>query len=130
MIIIDTAHHITFSSFSEIPVLACVGKCKKIFWKDDIQKETEKCPQCDCEITDAVQDVHFNILSKADRNLKLSDFKQHVPLTHTDKQQLKSYFSIDAIIQHMSIVKSEFEQFAVSEWIPHGLNTEKSIKYK
>tara|TARA_R110002167_G_scaffold12129_7_gene52006 strand:+ start:97 stop:489 length:393 start_codon:yes stop_codon:yes gene_type:complete len=129
MIIIDTIHHITFSSLNEVPVLACVGKCKKIFWKDDIQKEIGKCPQCDCEITTAIQGVHFNILSKANRNLKLSDIKMYASIKHSDKKTFQSYLAMGAQFPHLSHVKPEFTQYAISEWMPIGLKTETTIKY-
>lgn len=130
MMIIETPYHITFSSLNELPVAACNGKCKKVFWQSDIENEKDKCSQCGSDLTTAQQNIHFHILLKANRNLKTSDFKKFGPLPHSHKKELQYYLSMGALIQHLSTVKPEFQKLAISEWMPNGLKVDTSINYK
>lgn len=130
MIIVETPHHITFRYLQDMPIAACTGKCKKVFWKTDIENDaaTKKCTHCGDTITDAVNDKHFTVLSKANRNLKLSDFKKVGVIKSSDKKQIQAYLALNAKVMHLSLVKPQFEQKAISEWMPNGMTKNVSIK--
>lgn len=129
MMIIDTPFHVTFSSFEEPPVYACSGKCKKVFWLDDMEdgSKAESCEQCGGELSPAVNKVHYNVLAKANRNLKISDFKKYGTITSSEKKTLQDYLARGAKITHLSSVKPKFEQRAKDEWLPNGLKVNASI---
>jgi hypothetical protein len=131
MIIVDTPFHITFSSLCDLPIYACIDKCKKVFWESNMKEEAnkEKCSMCDGILTKAVDGVHFKILSKANRNLKLSDIKAYNVINNSEKKALQSYLAMDAQIMHLSYVKPQFEKRAIAEWMPNGLSVKSTIKY-
>lgn len=130
MIIIDTPFHITFRSLQDLPIFACTDKCKKVFWETDMEDEISKykCSTCGGLMTEAVSKVHFKILSKANRNLKLSDIKAYANLNNTDKKRLQQYLEMGSKIMHLSYVKPQFEKKAITEWLPHLLKAETSTK--
>jgi hypothetical protein len=130
MIIVDTPFHVTFRSLCDLPTFACTGKCKKVFWESDIESDEAKvtCKQCGSSITNAVNNVHFKVLSKGSRNLKISDFKTYGVVKNSEKKQVQSYLAMNAQIMHLSLVKPQFEKHAIAEWMPHGLSEEISLK--
>ncbi len=130
MIIVDTPFHVTFRSLSDLPTFACSGKCKKVFWESDMENEEAKvkCQQCGDNITCAVCNVHFKVLSIGNRNLKASDFKKYGDIKHSEKKQLQSYLAMNAQIMHLSQVKPKFEKRAIAEWMPYGMSKDVSIK--
>ena len=130
MIIVDTPFHITFSSLNELPSYACTGRCKKVFWNQAIEDHNSEsvCSQCGSGMSCALVNVHFKVLAKSNRNLKVSDFKKYGFITSNEKKKLQSYLEMNATIAHLSNVKPKFIQRAKDKWMSHGLNTEISLK--
>lgn len=98
---IETEYHVTSSSvYNDLPKYKCHGKCKKVWWKNDIEDEHEnavlmafKCPMCDGQL---------KLAKKGD--YKIIEFRDEVP-----KSGQVQY-------SHLSQVKDEFEQYAKDNW--------------
>lgn len=117
MIIIDTAFHITFAEYGERPILACIGKCKKAWWLEDFENRDKKlCPMCGSDVHPAIEDVHYKILSKANRNLKYSDFKKIVVMPNHEKIKIKELLKSGVNVTNLSLVKPAFEEKARKKW--------------
>jgi hypothetical protein len=117
MYIIDSPFHIIFSNENDAPALACVGKCKKSWWKSDLEENApDKCPLCAGGLCAAVNGVHFTVLSNANRELKLSDFKKITSMGRKDKHDIKKWINQGIRIANLGMVKPAFEDKAKNEW--------------
>lgn len=117
MMIIDTPFHITFVEYSGEPILACVGNCKKAWWSEDFEKRDQSvCPMCGSKVQPAFNNVHYKILNKANRELKFSDFKKVVAMSHKEKLKIKHFLQSGIKISNLSLVKPTFEEKARKEW--------------
>jgi hypothetical protein len=119
MIIVDTPYHVTFDNHETKPILACVGKCRKVWWNEQLslQGKSLRCPQCgSTNLDQAVEKVHYKILSIANRVLRFSDFEI---ISKTDPEswmQIKSFFEKNVVIDHISVVKPAFVDMAKKQW--------------
>ena len=129
MIIIDTPFHIAFRSLNDEPSFACVSKCKKAWWISDLNSDGDKhtCMQCGGEVNPSTKGVHYKVLAVSNRNFRLSDFEKFGSLTHKEKKEMQSWLASNAKFMHLSLVKKEFEERAIKEWMPIGLDTKVSI---
>lgn len=59
-------------------------------------------------MSSAVIDVHFKVLAKSNRNLKISDFKKYGTVPSAEKKKLQGYLGVGAKIVHLSTVKQKF----------------------
>jgi len=117
MIIIDTPYHVTFSNTSKLPTQVCVGKCKKSWWEHDLKdRGFQKCPQCGGMLDKAVENVHFKVLSKYNRKLKLSDLKKFNSLDPKEESTMRDHLNSGMKIHHLSRVKKKFQEKALEEW--------------
>lgn len=118
MIIIDTPFHITFSCISEKPQYACTGKCKKSWWRHDLENKPTMglCPQCQSGLTAAAEGVHFKILKKEERNFIKSDFEGFKNIPKKDIGDIEEWLKKGAEITHLSKVKDKFIGKALTEW--------------
>lgn len=130
MIIVDTPFHITFRSLSDEPSFACISKCKKAWWISDLKSDSDQhiCMQCGGEVRPATKGVHYKVLVTSNRNLKLTDFEKYGNITSKEKKQTQSWLISNAKIMHLSLVKKRFEEKAVKEWMPNGLENKVSIE--
>jgi hypothetical protein len=119
MIIIETTHHFTFSSESELPHFSCTGVCKKAWWPNDtipaIQK-TQGCPACGGQLQSALEGLHYTVSKKASRPLNINDFRTTLPMDKNDQAQVEKLLSSRVTITNLSVVKPEFEAKAKSSW--------------
>ena len=115
MIAINTIHHITCSNLNEAPYKACKGKCKKVWWKQDLLNRSSKfCPLCNGKLRPAVEGDHFTILSNRLGPLTLEDLNQYeieVGTQELDERQLKMIN-----VNHISMVKIRFVEKAKKNW--------------
>ncbi|WP_240224589.1 hypothetical protein [Rheinheimera hassiensis] len=117
MIILDTAYHITFDEHSSKPEIACTGNCRKAWWKSDFaNKHISLCPLCGGSLCEAVEKVHYNVLSSANRPLRLSDFTSTTDVPHREKLSIKALLKGGAGINNLSVVKPAFVEKARAEW--------------
>lgn len=107
----------SFTEYNDLPVVACVGKCKKSWWSVDLKdRDKDTCPLCGSAVSQAVEGVHFTVLSRSKRALKYKDFKKYSTMTAREKEELKSFISSGAKLSHISVVKKAFEERAKQEW--------------
>lgn len=117
MIVIDTPYHVSFDDSQDCPTLACSGRCKKAWWVNLLPNAgSTVCPLCNGPLCEAVEKVHYNVLAKANRKLKLSDFTGAAQINHSDKLSIKKVITSGAHISNISIVKPKFVEKARSEW--------------
>jgi acetyl-CoA carboxylase beta subunit len=116
MIIIDTPYHVTFTSYAGLPLASCTGKCKKSWFKEELENKENICPMCASLMQEAVEGVHYKIIDKSNRELKLSDFKKFQELNTQEKSMLKEAFKNKAKIACLSMVKPKFIEKAKAEW--------------
>lgn len=69
MQIIKTQHHLIYTAEKEKPEFACLGSCKKVWWKGDIEDYTSAlakpaCPQCKGEITTRIPEGHYSVITQ------------------------------------------------------------------
>jgi hypothetical protein len=117
MIIVDTPYHVTFDELAELPEFACAGKCRKVWWGQMLKDyPAGKCPLCSGELCRAVEKVHFTVLARANRSLKLSDFQSVQKMDTKDKQTIKNLLAGKSVIHNLSMVKPAFVEKAKAEW--------------
>jgi acetyl-CoA carboxylase beta subunit len=116
MIIIDTPFHVTFTSYTNLPSFSCTGKCKKSWFKEELENGNNICPMCASPMQKAVEGVHYKVIDKSNRELKLSDFKKHHGLNAQEKSMLKEVFENKNKIACLSMVKPKFVEKAKAEW--------------
>ncbi len=113
MIIINSPFHITFSDENDIPMFACVSKCKSVYWDNN----NLICEKCNGKIEKAVNKVHFKVLMKRKRHLNIKDFTKQIPhLSKQNKKSIEAYTGIKAKIGLLSIVKTKYIEKAKKEW--------------
>jgi len=116
MITIDSPFHITFSDTNELPLYACIGKCKSVLWASDIDDQMI-CNKCGGEIETAIIKVHYRVLRKNDNRLSLNDFKNNLAnLSRDDKALIKSKIGSEEKVGILNIVKPEYIDKAQNEW--------------
>lgn len=117
MIIVDTPYHITFDELADLPVFACTGKCRKVWWPNILKdRPAGICPLCGGALCEAVEKVHYSVLARANRSLKLSDFQSVQKMDHRDKQTVKGLLAGQTVIHNLSMVKPAFVEKAKNEW--------------
>lgn len=118
MIIIDTPYHITFDYRTTNPVIACTGKCRKVWWLSDFERrDSTICPQCGSSgLCEAVEKVHFSVLNRADRALRLGDFTSATKVNSKDKAAIKGLLEKGVVIEGLGVVKPAFIEKAKKEW--------------
>ena len=57
MIIIDTPFHVTFTSYTDLPSFSCTGKCKKSWFKEELENRNDICPMCASSMQKAAEGV-------------------------------------------------------------------------
>ena len=117
MLVIESAHQITFCDENDLPTLACVDKCRKVWWESCLEnKPKDACPLCASRLVSAHKDVHFNVLANANRGLRFSDFKKIKQMNRRDKVAIKELMERKVRISNLSLVKPAFEAKAKAEW--------------
>lgn len=118
MIIIDTPFHITFSCLNENPTYACTGKCKKSWWRSDLENRPTMglCPQCQSGLVTASEGVHFKILKKSERDITASDFKEFKNIENEEMKKIEDTLKTGKKIAHLSRVKEKFLIKSLTEW--------------
>ena len=116
MFIIDTPYHVTFTSYPEPPICACTGNCKKSWFKDELENQTDSCPMCASILEPATNGVHYKVIAKANRSLKISDFKKEYGLSHKEKSMIKEALQKGIEVGCISLVKPKFVSKAKAEW--------------
>ncbi|WP_286241224.1 hypothetical protein [Neptuniibacter halophilus] len=115
MIAIDTEHHITYSSTTDLPYKTCSGKCRKAWWKFDFEARSSKhCPQCGGKLRPVAEGKHFRVIETRPGKLQESDLSQY------QNEEGNSLFDSQMFpfinLQHVSIVKPEFAAKAKQQW--------------
>jgi len=64
----------------------------------------------------AVEGIHYKVIDKSNRELKLSDFKKHHGLNSQEKLMLKEVFQNKNRVACLSMVKPKFIEKAKAEW--------------
>lgn len=115
MITIDTAHHITYSSTTDLPYKACTGKCRKAWWKFDFESRGSKhCPQCGGKLRQATEGKHFKVTAKRPGKLLESDLAEYQTEDGKPIVDARAFQLIN--VRHVSLVKPEFAAKAKAEW--------------
>lgn len=112
MIIVETPFHITFSTKNSLPIKYCTGSCSKVFLDDK-----SACDVCGGTTETAFEDTHYKILSRSIRDLIIADFKITHLLSESELNDISSAIDMGAKIDHLSVVKPEFESKAKAEWL-------------
>lgn len=97
MIRVETAYHIITASANKKPDYACIGKCKSVWWSDEVNPhlviEAIKCPKCGGDIRKASKN-NYRIIERTISPNSINRFG--VRTTHA--------------------VKPDFEDMAKREW--------------
>jgi hypothetical protein len=118
MIIVETPHHITFSSSHDKPVLACTGVCQKVWWLIEFSAaDKSRCMLCGGQLTPAVEHTHFTVMGQAKRQLTLDDFSNAYPMDEPEQRTVGGLLSGGARIDNLSMVKPEFVELAKAGWV-------------
>lgn len=114
MIIVETPFHLILSSCSHRPQKACTGKCRKTWWDFDLKKSPDAsvCRQCGDSLDDAVEGVHYSIRKCSDRPFEAEDFQDFEEFSKKEVEELTRLARMGAVFDHMSKVKSAFEEKA------------------
>lgn len=68
MIIVETDKNYIQSESNDLPSFACTGKCKKVWWPDDINAQAAiyilRCKACGGTLTKAIENKHFTVIKK------------------------------------------------------------------
>ena len=124
MIIVDTPHHITFSSAHERPVFACSGACQKVWWLIELATAKQShCPQCGGQLITAEEHTHYTVVNQAQRDLTLDDFRQTFPMDNNDQRTVEGLLKGGAKINNLSMVKPQFEEKAKAHWVTPKLHS-------
>lgn len=112
MIAVETKHHITLSSTSELPFKYCAGSCLKAWWKFDLENKGSKyCPQCGGKLKHTNGVNGFSVIHQEDGNLQAKHIEEYL-----GDSSAAPYIKDGAIINHLSGVKPEYEEKAKKEW--------------
>lgn len=100
MTTVATRHHFIYSSSNEMPLYACKGKCKSVWWEYDIPRisvlSALNCPKCNGQLKLA-ESTDYQLIDTPE------NMQQHI-----DKHGAK--------INTFSVVKPEFEELAKKGW--------------
>jgi hypothetical protein len=75
MQIVKTKGHLIYSANQGAPRYACLGKCQKVWWPDDVPSDlailaNPACPQCGGPLTSDIPPGHYSVISDEAGTLK------------------------------------------------------------
>ncbi len=69
MQLVKTRNHLIYSGHSGNPSHACGGKCKKVWWREDVEESiaaaaVPACPQCGGPLSAATSPEHYTLVTE------------------------------------------------------------------
>ncbi len=90
MILVETERNFIESSSNNLPSYACAGKCKKVWWPDDLNYNDKTvlhsltCIACGGKLIKAIEGMHFKVLDRKPTSFDKDKIKMHYASTLKD----------------------------------------------